>query len=81
MIRSIADSINTVRENDKYVKEVVKNLTAEAYNEDRLIKLIAKSNQYENLHGGSRANRIVIKAAEFRLTELKQLSINYGTNL
>lgn len=72
--------IETRKEDDKYVREVIKSLIDEKYSENRLISLLTKANQYEKNNGGSRGNRIVIKAAETRLQDIKQ-QITYGTNI
>lgn len=59
-------------ENEKDVRQIMKSLSEEQYDEERLARLICNSKEYENKHRGSRGNRNVLRACELSLLQLKK---------
>jgi hypothetical protein len=72
-------SVSKIRDEDmREIKSVIKSFTADGYSEERLQKVISQANRYENMRPvtggscGSRANRIVLVAAEEMLKQVQQ---------
>lgn len=57
-------------EESKIVKQTVQVLQAENYTMARLLKMQERCIYYEKSHGGSRANRCLLSAVRFLLTQL-----------